>query len=146
MKYSLRIIMVVFLLSGGISNAQTIENWQPLTLNMNGTNDFSGVDAQYTLATCNNNEFILVQITNHNNYTVKAGWKDWVINTVNQKLQTSNVQDSVLIQPNSSLQGDCTGNNTQLLLKLIDFGILKEDFKAFMMTNFDFVIIHSRNK
>jgi hypothetical protein len=142
MKYQYYVFLIALILTGGLLHAQVIEGWQPLTLNINGTNDFSGVDAQYTLTTCDHNEIILMELTNHNNYPVKACWKNVVINSYNDKLPTKSVQDSVTIQPNSSIQGDCKGNNMQLVMKLVDFGILKEDFKAFMITDFDFVIIH----
>jgi hypothetical protein len=142
MRQKFYLLLISCFLFCGFVKAQTTENWQPLTLNINGTNSFDGVEAQYALTSCNNNEFILLQITNHNSYTVKACWKNMVINTEDQKLPYNNTQDSVMIQPNSTVQGQCTGNTGKLVLKLTDFGILKEDFKAFFMNGFDFATIH----
>src|ERR1700733_1441095 len=133
MKKQYYILLAAFIFFGSFLKAQTTANWQPLTLNINGTNSFDGVESQYVLTSCNNNEFILLELTNHNAYAVKACWKNMVINTEDQKLPYNNTQDSVLIQPNSTVQGQCTGNTDKLVLKLTDFGILKEDFKAFYM-------------
>jgi hypothetical protein len=81
-------------------------------------------------------------LINHNNYKVKAGWNDFVITKDDQQLSRNSAQDSITIGPNSQLIGDCNGTNSQLEMKLTDFGILKEDFQDFVTSNFDFIIIH----
>ncbi len=143
MKINYSIFVLVFVLISGLSRAQTNVNWQGLYLGSpDGTNALNGVEVYYTLATCNNNDVILLSMTNHNAYTVKAGWQDFVMSTTNSKLPSTTVQDSVTIPAKATLAGDCANNTIQLVLKLTDFGILKEDYKEFMVSKFDFIIIH----
>src|ERR1017187_9742416 len=131
MKIHYPLFLVSFILLFSCAKAQT-ENWQGLYLGSpDGTNSFNGVEAYYTISTCNNNDVILIRLTNHNAYAVKAGWQDFVMSKDNKKLDRATVQDSVTIQPQSVVAGECAGNSVQLVIKLTDFGILKEDFKEF---------------
>ncbi len=143
MKINYSIFVFVFVLISGLSNAQSTSNWKGLYLGSpDGTNALNGIEVYYTITTCNSNDVILLSMTNHNAYTVKAGWQDFVMSTANNKLSSTTVQDSVTILPKTTLAGDCTNNTVQLVLKLTDFGILKEDFKEFMVSKFDFIILH----
>jgi len=141
MKIYYSILLVASVLLFTCVNAQT-ENWQGLYLGSpDGTNSFNGVEAYYTLATCNNTDVILIKLTNHNGYSVKACWQDFVLTNDNKKLSNVSAQDSITIQPQAVVAGDCSGNSGQLVIKLTDFGILKEDFKEFVPAKFDFVIV-----
>jgi hypothetical protein len=127
----------------GFSNAQTTQNWKPLYLgSADGTNSFNGVQAYYTITTCGNDDYILVSFTNHNKYAVKAGWRTSVMTKDSRQVYRGDAQDSLIIQPGATVTGDCTGNSVQLVIKLTDLGILKEDFKDFIPAKFDFIIIH----
>jgi hypothetical protein len=137
------LIIALFLLAPVIrGKAQATDNWQPVTLNINGTNGFDGVKAYWELTTCNNIEVVMLDFVNNNNYAVRASWKNFVINNDDAKLPSSIVQDSVTIPANSSLKADCSGNNKALVLKLSDFAADKYNFKTFTTTGFDFVIVH----
>ena len=142
MKNKNSLFFIVFILFSYFVKAQVSVGWQPLLLNTDGTTTFDGVEGFYQIITCNSNEEILVMLINHNNYKVKAGWKDFVVAKDEQQLPRSSFQDSITIGPNSELMGECNGKNPQLEMKLTDFGILKEDFQDFVTSNFDFVIIH----
>ncbi len=143
MKIYYPLLLAAFVVMFSGLKAQTTENWQGLYLGSpDGTNSFNGVEAYYTISTCNNNDVILIRLTNHNAYAVKAGWQDFVMSKDNKKLDRSTAQDSITIQPQTIVAGDCNGNSVQLVIKLTDFGILKEDFKEFIPAKFDFIIIH----
>jgi hypothetical protein len=143
MKKIYPVFIIGLMLMSGLLKAQTAQNWQPVFLGSpDGTNSLNGVEAYYTFATCNNSELILVELINHNNYTVKASWKNFIINNDGQKMSSSAAQDSVTIQSNSQLIGDCKGNNPSLVYKLTDFGTDKLNYKEYAVSGFDFVIIH----
>ncbi len=143
MKINYSILLAAFMLLTGFLRAQSNQNWQGIYLGSpDGTTNFNGVTVFYTLTTCNNNDILLLSMTNKNSYAVKVGWLDNVITNDARNLSRGNVPDSLTIQPQSSVTGDCTSNSVQLVIKLTDFGILKEDFKEFAVSKFDFVIIH----
>lgn len=141
MKKNLLYLAFSFFLFSGIK-AQTNENWQGILLSTDGTNALNGVKAYYKVAACNNNEVIMLKFVNTNSYTVKAGWKDMIITKNNNKLTGNNTQDSLTLAPHAEIAGDCSGNNTELTVKLSDFGTDIYDFKTFLATGFDFIIIH----
>jgi hypothetical protein len=136
------IFITLFLFACGTTNAQVTGEWQFAQLNnIDGTNAFNGVEGYFNLVTCNNNEYILLKLINHNTFTVKAAWSNFLISTDNEKLTSPVVQDSVTILPNQEIEGDCAVNDGKLVLKLTDFGTDKYNFQAYEPMNFDFRII-----
>ncbi len=120
------------------SKAQNNGSWQPLWLST--TNVFKGIEGFYQLSACNGTEMVMVKFINHNNYKVRAGWKDLVINNSGQQIPSSAMQDSVTIPASGQMEGSCTGS-PKLYTKLSNFGITPSDFKGFFCSGFDYRII-----
>ncbi|HXB12368.1 MAG TPA: hypothetical protein VNZ45_10300 [Bacteroidia bacterium] len=134
------ILSSALVLTFGFSKAQTNASWKPLWLST--TNMFKGVEGFYQFSACNGADVLLVKLVNHNNYSVKSNWKALVITQDGQQHSGKNAQDSLVLAPNSELAGDCAGSKAQLSIKLSDFGTNEGNFKAFIASGFDFVIIH----
>jgi hypothetical protein len=148
MKKQFSILFSAFLLLGGLAKAQAPDNWHSMGVNIHdGTNRFSGVEGYCELTTCNGVETVLLKLVNLNAYTVKAAWKDMVLTQDDQRLSriNNNTQDSVTIAPGSQVVGDCSSNNSRLVIKLSDFGTDGANFKNFLTGDFDFVIIHNQH-
>jgi hypothetical protein len=139
-KNLLYLTFSLFLFSG--IKAQTTGNWNGILLSTDGTNGLNGVKAFYKVTTCNNNEVIELKFINTNNYTVKAGWKDIIVTKANNNLSGNDRQDSLTLAPHAEIAGDCSGNNAELTVKLSDFGTDVYDFKTFLASGFDFIVIH----
>ncbi len=103
---------------------------------------FKGVEGFYQFSSCNGTDMVLIKFVNHNNYSIKSNWKALVITKDDQQHSGKNAQDSLVLAPNSELAGDCAGSKAQLSIKLSDFATNEGNFKAFMASGFDFVIIH----
>jgi hypothetical protein len=143
MKNLYPIFVVGMILVSFAVKAQTTDSWQPVLVNpVNGTNSFNGVEAYYSFTACSNTEVVLLELINHNNYTVRAAWKNFIINNDGQKMPSTVAQDSVTIQPGGKLIGDCKGSSPSMVYKLTDFGTDKLNAKEYAPGNFDFVIVH----
>lgn len=117
-------------------------NWQPVWLSIDGTNSFHEVDAYYALTSCGGVETVLIKLVNHNNFSLKAEWKDMVLTLDDKQVFRSKEKNSILLKANSESAGDCSGNNIQLVVKYSDFAIDKKNFKTFITSEFDFSVIH----
>ena len=144
MKNKFGTLFLAFLLLGGILKAQNNDNWQSMGMNVhNGTSQFSGWKDFAKLINCNGVETVLLKLVNLNPYKIKAAWKDMVLTKDDQRLPGgNNAQDSFIIAPGGQVVGDCSSNNSSLVLKLSDFGTDAANFKNILTPDFDFVIIH----
>ena len=145
MKNKFCTLFFAFLLMGGFLKAQSADNWQSMGMNIHdGTNRFSGVEGYCQLTTCNGVETVLLKLVNLNSYAVRAAWKDLILTKDDQRLPGPNTtQDSVTIAPSGQVIGDCSGKNAALVIKLNDFSTDAANFKNIIVSDFDFVIIHS---
>jgi len=134
------ILSVALVLTFGFSKAQTNASWKPLWLST--TNMFKGVEGFFQISACNGTDMVLIKLINHNNFSINSKWKALVITQDGQQHTGKNAQDSLVLAPNSELDGDCSGSKAQLAIKLSDFGTNEGNFKAFMASGFDFEIIH----
>jgi hypothetical protein len=139
-KILLYLSFSLFALNG--INAQTAEKWHGILLSTDGSNTLNGVKAYYQLTTCDNIEYLFIKLINNNTYTVRAGWKDLIVTKENNRLSGNNAQDSLTIAPHAEIAGDCSGSNPQLVIKLSDFETDALEFKTFLLSRFDFIIIH----
>jgi len=140
MKIKNAILFAAFIFMFGYSKGQSNAKWKPLWLST--TNMFKGVEGFYQYVSCNGTDMVYLKFVNHNNYSIKAGWKDLVITNDEQKLYGKIAHDSVTVAPNGEVAGNCAVPNPQLEIKLSDYGINEANFKSLFATNFDFVIIH----
>jgi len=137
MKIQTLIFFTAMLLFFGTFKAQTNNEWQPVLISSDGTNEFKGVVATYSLATCNSKEIVLVKLVNNNNYALKAQWRNLVQTEDGRDLFGTGEPLLIALAPNSQTSGDCSGNNFQLIIKLSDFSIKSANFKTFIAANFE---------
>jgi hypothetical protein len=140
MKKTAYLFLALSVLFFSFTSAQTSGNWKPLWLST--TNVFKGVEGFYQSTTCNGSEVVLIKLVNHNNYSVKTGWKNLLITNDDQKLYGIASQDSVVVAPNAEVAGECLANNTPLVIKLSDLGAHANNFKAFFASDFNLVVVH----
>jgi hypothetical protein len=140
MKINRLLILALCMLLFGFTRAQTSVSWKPVWLST--TNVFKGVEGFYRSATCNGSEVVLIKLVNHNNYSVKTGWKNLVITNDDQKLYGKASQDSVTVAANAEVAGDCSAINSPLVIKLSDLGAHANNFKTFFASDFNLVVVH----
>jgi len=119
-------------------NAQTNSNWQPVLNNYDGTNLNEGVEANCSLAKCGADDVVIIKLTNNNSVKLKATWSHLIQNKEGQSFTGNNNQISLLLQPNSENIGACN-NMTQLIVKLSDFGVTKDQFEYYIAKNFHLI-------
>jgi len=135
-KISLIFSLVIFILTQSVK-AQINNEWQPVLISSDGTNEFKGVVATYSLANCNSKEIVLVRFVNNNNYALKAQWRNLVQTEDGRDLFGTGEPLLIALAPGSETKGDCSGNNFQLIIKLSDFSVTNANFKTFIAANFE---------
>jgi hypothetical protein len=140
MKIKALIFFGAIMFCFGIANAQTNKTandntWMPVLISNDGTNGNNGVEAHYKLSKCNSFDVILLKFTNTNDYSVKAEWTNLVQTNDGRDLFGTGIS-SINLPPKSETAGDCSGNTTQLVIKLNDYGIYPVGFRAIIGSNF----------
>ncbi len=113
--------------------SQNKDNWEPVYLLVTGANTMDGVEACFKLAKCNNEDVVYIKFNNHNEYSVKLEWFDAVFT---QELRWINKdgegnKKTLIIPSKMEARGGCESNNTELVVKLKDFIVDKNNFKRF---------------
>ncbi len=117
-------------------NARTQNEWKPFMLNHDGTNVNGGVQAVYALVKCNNEDVVLLKMNNTNSFSVKAQWINQIISKDGKENFDPAKITFISLPPNTETTGDCSGNTTQLMVKLSDLGVSLNNFETFVCSNF----------
>lgn len=111
----------------GEANAQTDTSsaWQPMHLNVSGSNIVNGVEASFQLNKCNGEDVVFVKFINRNTHAVEIEWYDAVFTQEKKWIKKENAADkkSLSIPANSEVVGDCAGKNELMVVKMKSFDI-----------------------
>ena len=104
--------------------------WVPIHLIASCGNTINGVEASYQLSTCNGVDIVFVKLVNHNAYPVKVEWYPAVFTQEHQWIKKETLADkkSITLNPNGQLEGDCSGTKPEMIIRLADFSIKKNNF------------------
>lgn len=141
MKNLSTIFIAVFLLLLSFAKAQSTQNWQPVLNNYDGTNLNEGVEATCLLSQCNNNDVLIFKLVNSTNKKFKATWYLTIQTKDGNKHTGNNAQYTLILKPNSDNVGDCSGSVKELIIKLSDYGVTKDNYEYLMANGFNLNII-----
>lgn len=116
------------------SFSQDKATWEPVYLQVTGANTMNGIEANFQVGNCNNEDVVFIRFKNNNDYSVKLEWFDAVFT---QELKWINKDEevnkrSVVIPGKLEMTGTCINTDSpQLVVKLTDFISDKKNFKRF---------------
>ena len=130
----LTVIAALLFLSVTQSFSQNKNAWEPVYLQVTGANTMNGIEADFQVGKCNNEDVVFIKFKNNNDYSVKLEWFDAVFT---QELKWINKDGegsrrSVEIPGKLEITGTCINKDyPQLVVKLTDFITDKKNFKRF---------------
>jgi hypothetical protein len=137
MKYRSFLFSALFVFFIGFSKAQTNTAWTPVLISMDGTNSYNGVELNYQLTKCGNDDVLLLKLTNTNTYSVKAHWINVIKTKDGKELYGNSKLTSVTLGANAENNGNCKGKPAELKIKLSDFGANASNFETIVGSSFD---------
>jgi len=123
MKIQFRLFFVSVLFFSSLVKSQEKKNWEPLLINVDGTNRFDDLEAFYCLSNCNDTSTVFLKFKNNNNYKLKIQWKVIMIDKAGNFFPGKNESCELVIEPLKEMKGECSVDANQLKVKLTDFGI-----------------------
>ena len=104
--------------------------WNPIGLDAGGLNTKDGVDASYQISTCKGEDVVFVKLVNHNTYTITVEWYPAIFTQDHKWIKKETLADkkSITLNPNGQLEGDCSGTKPEMIIRLADFSIKKNNF------------------
>src|ERR1017187_6748096 len=140
-KITLTIFVLLFFLFKNFAQTNAPSGqagWNPIGFNVSGTNNtVNGVAVYYQLSTCNGEDVVFVKFVNNNNYSVNVEWYPAVFTQEHKWIKKETLADkkSVTLNPNSELEGNCSGTKPETVIRLSDFSIKKSDFFRYSTSN-----------
>lgn len=132
--------------------------WKGALLNVAGMNEINGVEVFSQLGKCESGDVILLKFINHNDSDVEIEWvcgvyaknSQWTgknkrpvqnqcspgSGTVKSNQNIEGIK-SIIIKANGEANGDCSGNNGELILKLIDYVDAPDNFIRYAPSLFE---------
>jgi len=139
----LQIAFFVFTSIGQTTSNQGGSNeWIGSYLDVAGNNRIDGVELNVKLAECDNENVILLQFKNHNNYSVDVEWadavykrsKEWIMNERQDK------ERIIRIEPEKTITGNCgylrDEVKSQLVVKAEEYIKSPDEFQRFAPSYF----------
>lgn len=137
MKYRSFLLSALFVFFIAFSKAQTNSAWTPVLISMDGTNSYNGIELNYQLTKCGNDDVLLLKLTNTNSFAVKAHWINVIKTKDGKELYGNSKLSTVTLGANAENSGNCKGKPTELKINLTDFGVKASDFETIVGSSFD---------
>jgi hypothetical protein len=133
-----QLFFFIILLSSGLIRAQDAK-WMPVLNNYDGTNTNEGIEANYKMSTCNGEAVLLLKFNNTTSKSFKVSWVYFLESNDYQKHYGTVKTSSVVMKANAVVTADCAGAAPDLKVRLSDFGLTPEAFRAVACSNFNIV-------
>lgn len=118
------------------AKAQNTAQWTPVLVNVDGTNTFKNVEVYYMLSTCGSEDVVILKMINTNSKDVKAQWVTDIVTKDDKEHYGKTQLVSVKLKANSEEVGACNSKVKELVVKLGDFGVAKNDFSTIIGSSF----------
>lgn len=137
MNFKSLLFSALFVFLIGFTKAQTNTAWTPVLISMDGTNSYNGIELNYQLTKCGNDDVLLLKLNNTNTYSVKAHWINVIKTKDGKELYGNSKLTTVTLGANAENSGDCKGKQSELKIKLSDFGVNANEFETIVGSSFD---------
>lgn len=138
MKLRTLLFLTFFALTFNFYKAQqSNSSWTPVLISMDGTNSYNGVEMEYQLTKCGDDDVVLLKLKNTNTFSVKAHWIPVIKTTEGKELYGNSKLLTVSLTANTETLGDCKSKPADLKIKLSDFGITGSQFETIIGSSFD---------
>lgn len=130
------ILAVAIMIGSGVVKAQNSNQWTPVLVNVDGTNTFKNVEVYYSLSSCGSDDVVILKMINANTTDVKAQWVTDIVTKDDKEHYGNTKLVSVKLKASSEVVGACNSNIKELVIKLSDFGVSKNDFSTIIGSSF----------
>lgn len=137
--------LVLFLFLCPLVNAQNKNGWEPMYLQVSGSNNMDGVEASFQASSCNNENVVYLKFVNKNDYAVKLEWFDAVFT---QELKWVNKEGeankrTLVLPAKGQMTGSCVKTPApELIVKLNDFVSDRKNFKRYVSSQLTITATH----
>lgn len=134
------LIMSMFIMAC-YAHSQTSNEWQPVLINYDGTNENEGVIGHYKLSTCNNEDVVIFKLKNTTSHKFKAQWYHLIQDNAGNDFKGKADLQALVIEPNKTYEGECKKGNEEMVISLKKFGISKKSFGTYIALAFNLQIL-----
>lgn len=133
------ILVLCFAVSSVI--AQNTAEWEPVKLNVAGSNSVKGVAAVFQKVSCDGESYVLVKFTNNNPHSVTIKWYDALLTQQEAWIKKDDLPKKELaIGPGKNAIGECgAGKDNLCTIKLKDYLPQTSDYKSYAIYHFEVI-------